>query len=388
MRLPDRSYRCSKPWCILLSALLVVSSAMGQDALDRNAYLTRIAELQQKGPDIARTQGKEALIRQYRTLIDENPDYANNIQLETQIGLIYESDLSDSGEPPNMQAAYNQYVGIIDTYDPSNPYMKQVRQMAADRAVQLDPAAAEDLYWGMIEDYPDDPTVVLSSYYKLGQLAEQNGDPAAARELYEEVMNHAPSDDALSETERAIVQQYEANAVLNLMAREIRQARTPEERLAVVQSFLDKYPELSDTQSDLIDRLLKSIETMGEREGSRTELREAVRSLVALLQQRRDEDEAAPPEARASGQQERTMAASEDQPTIGGRQGGRGSRKEVASGSAAQPGERGEDSAQPSGEEPPSPTVALKGHFWVLPAIVIAAALVAIGVVVAKRRKS
>lgn len=296
-------------WYCWAVSILLAAGAAAQPAMDRDAYLARIAELQQTGPEIARTQGKEALIAQYRALIDQNPGYANNIQLEAQIGLVYESDLSDSGQPPNMEAAYDQYLATMESYDPSHPYMKQVRTMAAERAVSLDPPAAEELYWGMIEDYPDDPTVVLSSYFNLAKLAEQNGDPAAAREYYNEMMNRVPADDTLSEGERLVVRQYEANAVLNLVAEAIRQADTPEERLAALQEFIDRYPDLPFTHGELIDELLQSVETMGERSDSQSDLQEAVQSLVKLLRERRDEELSMSPEMREARREQRRLAA-------------------------------------------------------------------------------
>ena len=294
----------------IIAVLLAAASAGAQQAMDRDAYLARIAELQASGPEIARTQGKEALIAEYRALIDQNPGYANNIQLETQIALVYESDFSETGEPPNMEAAYDQYLATIESYDPSHPYMKQVRTMAAARAVELGSPAAEDLYWGMIEDYPDDAALVMASYYNLGKLAEQNGDPAAAREYYNEIMNHVPADDTtLSEAERLTIQQYEANAVLNLVAEAIRQANTPEERLAVLQAFIDRYPDLPYTHGELIDGLLQSIETMGERTDSRSDLKDAVRTLVKLLRERRNEEESMSPEMREKRREQRRQVA-------------------------------------------------------------------------------
>ncbi|GMV95368.1 MAG: hypothetical protein AMXMBFR82_51460 [Candidatus Hydrogenedentota bacterium] len=292
--------------CVLAVLAISVSA---QQALDRETYLARIAELQQEGPEIARTQGKQALINEYRTLIDENPGYANNIQLETQIGLIYESDLSETGEPPDMEAAYNQYLTTMETYDPSHPYMKQVHKMAANQALTVDPEAAESLYWDMIESYPDDPDIVTASYYNLAKLAEQNGDLAAAKEYYEQVLKSVPPDDTMSEAERLTVEQYEANAVLNLMADAIASAQTPEQRLAALEEFIQQYPDLPYSHEDLINELLRSIESMGERAESRSELRDAVRTLVRLLQERRAEEESLSVETRAQRRENRRRLA-------------------------------------------------------------------------------
>lgn len=315
--------------CILAVLAISVSA---QQALDREAYLARIAELQQEGPEIARTQGKQALINEYRTLIDENPGYANNIQLETQIGLIYESDLSETGEPPDMEAAYNQYVNTLNSYDPSHPYMKQVHKMAANQALTVDPDSAENLYWDMIESYPDDPDIVTASYYNLAKLAEQNGDLSAAKEYYEQVLKSVPPDDAMSEAERLTVEQYEANAVLNLMADAIASAQTPEQRLAALEEFIQQYPDLPYSHEDLINELLQSIESMGERAESRSELRDAVRTLVRLLQERRAEEDSLTKETRAQRRENRRkLAQGEDTsaaPT--GKSGGKGDREGVA----------------------------------------------------------
>ncbi len=315
--------------CILAVLTISVSA---QQALDRDTYLARIAELQQEGPEIARTQGKQALINEYRTLIDENSGYANNIQLETQIGLIYESDLSETGEPPDMEAAYNQYVNTLNSYDPSHPYMKQVHKMAANQAMTVDPDSAENLYWDMIESYPDDPDIVTASYYNLAKLAEQNGDLAAAKEYYEQVLKSVPPDDSMSEAERLTVEQYEANAALNLMADAIASAQTPEQRLAALEAFIQQYPDLPYSHEDLINELLQSIESMGERAESRSELRDAVRTLVRLLQERRAEEDSLSAETRAQRRENRRrLAQGEDTSAAAtGKSGGEGTREDVA----------------------------------------------------------
>ncbi|MCC6695946.1 MAG: tetratricopeptide repeat protein [Candidatus Hydrogenedentes bacterium] len=267
---------------LLAVALLVSASANGQAAADRTAYLAQIAELQELGPEIARAEGKEALIQRYRDLIDANPGQPNNIQLEVQIGLIYESDLSENGEPPNPQAAYNTYQNIIATYEPSSSYMKRVRQLSAQRAMELDPEAARTQYEGMIEDYPGDEAIVLESLYNMARLAEQEGDDAEARRLYEEVLNHVPAGESLSESEKGLVDAYQANAALSLLAQAIREHATPSERLAAIEAFLEQHPELAESQSDLISRLLESVEETGENEEKQA-LKESVQTLVRLL---------------------------------------------------------------------------------------------------------
>ena len=267
---------------ILMITLLLSMPVLGQAAANRAAYLTQIAELQQVGPEIARTEGKEALIQRYRDLIDANPGQPNNIQLEAQIGLIYESDLSETGEPPNPQAAYNTYQNIIATYDSSSTYMKRVRQLSAQRALELDPEAARAQYESMIEDYPSDDAVLLESYYNLARLAEQQGDEAEARRLYEEVLNHVPSGESLSESEKGFVDAYQANAALSLLAQAVRQQATPAGRLAAIEAFLEQHPELAESQNDLISRLIESVEETGENEEKQA-LKESVQTLVRLL---------------------------------------------------------------------------------------------------------
>ena len=267
---------------LLMYTSLLCIPVLGQAAADRTTYLTQIAELQQLGPEIARTEGKEALVQRYRDLIDANPGQPNNIQLEVQIGLIYESDLSENGEPPNQQAAYNTYQNIIATYDPSSSYMKRVRQLSAQRAMELDPEAAREQYESMIEDYPSDDAIVLESLYNMARLSEQQSDDAEARRLYEEVLNHVPAGESLSESEKGLVDAYQANASLSLLAQAIREHATPSERLAAIEAFLEQHPELAETQSDLISRLLESVEETGENEEKQA-LKESVQTLVRLL---------------------------------------------------------------------------------------------------------
>jgi len=376
----------------VLAGFLAAAAAAGQQTMDRDTYLARIAELQQTGPAVARSQGKEALIAQYRALIDENPGYANNIQLEAQIGLVYESDLSETGEPPDLDAAYDQYLATIETYDPSHPYMKQVRTMAAERAAGLDPPAAEELYWGMIEDYPDDPSVVMSSYYNLAKLAEQNGDPAAAREYYNEIMNHVPADDTLSEAERLTVRQYEANAVLNLVADAIRQADTPEARLAALQAFIDRYPDLPFTHGDLIDDLLQTIETMGARADSQSDLRGAVQTLVTLLRERRAEEESMSPEIRKMRREQRRQIAlsAQSEADAAGREAGPNQPKDsdgrprfVPAGSS----EEARQSSQIPGQDRARTDSDSPGMTWLIPGIIAAITLILLAVLSKKLRK-
>ncbi len=317
MRMFDTpSQRFNSAWLFLLLAATVCGSVRAQTAGDRAAYLSQIAELQRTGSDLARKEGKEALIQRYRALIDANPGYANNIQLETQIGLIYESDLSDRGEPPDMAAAYATYQGIIATYDPSSPYMKTVRRMSAQRAMDLDPGGAQEQYWSLLEDYPDDVPVVMESYFNLGHLAERNGNQEEARRFYEEVLNHAAVDDALSQAERITVEAYEANAALSLMAEAIRNEQTAEGKLTAIQTFLESHPDLAYSQGDLVERLLKSVEETGSEREGRNNVKQAVQALVALLGEKREEAAAMDPKIRSLRKQHRRqMAQAEDTPS-------------------------------------------------------------------------
>jgi tetratricopeptide (TPR) repeat protein len=249
---------CLAAVVIAAGALPWNANAQGGDAYSQ--YLTRIAELDRIGSDVAREQGKAALVDQYRALIDAYPGFGNNLQLETQIGYIYEWDLRDSGQPPDLKSAYEQYVSTTNRYDATHPYMKTVRELAASRAVTVDPNAAQDLYTGLLEDYPEDGGLAVESLFSLGHLAQQRGDDAGARKFYEQAVNYEQAQETTHQAELDTMEAYRANAALALLAAAIQQSDDPAQRIKALEDFLAAHPGFSDRHADLVERVRDSLQ--------------------------------------------------------------------------------------------------------------------------------
>lgn len=223
-------------------------------------YMARIEALQQSSTDIAQRLGRDALIQQYRDIIAEYPDYANNIRLETQIAMLYESDFSDLGQPPDYAAAHATYQNIIATYEADHPYMPTARKLAADRAVDIDPKLAHDMYEGIIADYPDQDALVVQSEYALGKLAESQGDMATAQQHYDRVLNYTPSGAKISEADADKINAYQNNAVSTMLTNAVQNADSPQDRLKQLKKFLEKNKELEQRFGDLVQRFARSID--------------------------------------------------------------------------------------------------------------------------------
>lgn len=285
---------------IAIAAAVWMAQAEGANA----DYYARIAELQRLGPEIAHTQGREALIQRYRDLIVAYPESANNIRLEAQIALIYESDFSEAGQPAEPRTAYETLLRIIQTHDPQNPYMKEVRKMAAERARKQDPEAAVAMYEAMIADYPVDDALVIESMYELAKLAESRGDTQTANGYYEQILEYAPAGES-SEAELAAMHAYEANAVASLLASTIRAHEDPIERLRAMREFVRAHHELAKAHAQLIQRVLSTLERYA-REHETEELHGAIRAALASA---RLGDAATTSEER-TGEQERASGGS------------------------------------------------------------------------------
>ena len=243
----------------IISALLAFA-AFAQES-PYQAYAAQIEALQRDGANIAHQYGRDVLIDKYRDLIDAHPDFPNNIQLETQIAMLYESDFADRGEPPNLQAAYETYQRIIETYDADHPYMPTVRTYAADRATELDPDAAREMYLSMIKDYPEDDALVVQSHYSLGKLAEQQGDSLSAQLHFNTILNYKPSGAPLSQSQLASIEAYQANAAASTLAAVLEQHDTPQDRAKALKKYVEKHQELMSAHADLVQRFSKSIES-------------------------------------------------------------------------------------------------------------------------------
>lgn len=255
--------------CAVFLGICVV--AVAQDPA-YESYTARIAALQRDGASIMERQGRDALIRQYRDLIDTHPGFGNNIRLETQIAMLYESDFTYMGQPPDYSAALEAYQNILAHYDADHPYMKTVRKLAADRAADLNPELARQMYESILADYPEEDALVVQSEYALGKLAEKEGLPLTAQQHFDRVLQFTPSGAQISDADAANIQAYQTNAVASMLASAIKGYDTPQERLKALKKYLDKHKELEQAYADLVQRFARSIErstgrTVADEEG-------------------------------------------------------------------------------------------------------------------------
>jgi len=173
---------------------------------------------------------------------------------------LYESDFSDAGQPPDLLAAHQTYQHILETYDPENPYMPTARKLAADRAADFDPALAQQMYEGIIADYPEEDALVVQSQYALGKLAESQGDSAGAEQHFSQIAAYAPSGAPLSDAETESIAAYQENAVASMLTAAIKGADTPEERLKALKKYLEKHGELEAAHADLVQRFAQAVQ--------------------------------------------------------------------------------------------------------------------------------
>lgn len=237
----------------------ICAVAVAQDPAYEN-YTARITVLQRDGAGIIERQGRDALIGQYRDLIDAHPGFGNNIRLETQIAMLYESDFTYLGQPPDYSAALEAYQNILAHYDADHPYMKTVRKLAADRAADLDPELALQMYESILADYPEEDALVVQSEYALGKLAEKQGQPDTAQQHFDRVLQFTPSGAQISDADAASIQAYQTNAVASMLATAIKGYDTPQERLKALKKYLDKHKELEQAYADVVHRFARSIE--------------------------------------------------------------------------------------------------------------------------------
>ncbi|HRI88708.1 MAG TPA: hypothetical protein PLJ47_14050 [Candidatus Hydrogenedentes bacterium] len=243
---------------LTLFVILVGLSASAQQSAYQ-LYTAQIEALQRDGEHIVREFGRDALIDRYRALIDANPGLANNIQLETQIAMLYESDFSDRGEPPNYQAAYETYQQIVENYDPSHPYMLTVRKLTAKSAVDLDPDAARSLYEDIITDYPEEDAAVVESHYALAKLAESQGDTESAMHHYNQVLGYTPSGEPMSEAELARIDAFQTNTIANALTSAIKGHNTPQDRMKALKKYVEKHQDMLAAHADLVQRFAQSV---------------------------------------------------------------------------------------------------------------------------------
>ena len=240
-------------------AFLCCVRAFAQDPAYQD-YMAQIETLQHDSADIAQRYGRDALIEQYRAIINAYPGYVNNIRLETQIGMIYESDFTSQGLPPDAPAAYDVYQNIIANYDAEHPYMKTVRKLAADRAAELDPPVARQMYESIIADYPEEDALIVQSTYALGKLEEAQGNPAEANAYFDQVLAYAPTGASVSEAEAARIEAYQSNAAASMLTAAIKGYDTPQDRLKALKKFLEKHKEFERANAGLIRQFAEVIE--------------------------------------------------------------------------------------------------------------------------------
>lgn len=256
-------------------------------------YMARIESLQLSGAEVAQSLGRDALIQQYRDIIAEYPDYANNIRLETQIAMLYESDFSDVGQPPDYAAAHATYQNIITSYESDHPYMPTVRKLAADRAVEIDPKLAHEMYEGIITDYPDQDALVVQSEYALGKLAESQGDMATAQQHYDRVLGYVPSGAKVSEADVASIDAYQNNTVSTILTNAVQNADNPQDRLKQLKKFLEKNKELEERFGDLVQRFARSIDRGDSATADEEDGNTSVEALLASIKKNKPGEDGA-----------------------------------------------------------------------------------------------
>ncbi|GMV98914.1 MAG: hypothetical protein AMXMBFR84_00540 [Candidatus Hydrogenedentota bacterium] len=246
---------------VALYVCVRVPHTLAQDLpVDQGPFFETVEFLGEQGREIALAEGKDALIAQYENLIAQYPDLAKTVQLATQIGVIHEWDLTEAGQPPDLQAAYETYLGVIDRYDPSNDYMKKVFSLAANRALSLDPENARSLYERMMTQYPDDDSMQLEGLQGLAKLAELNGDTDTARDLYEQMLKYRPRNPSGYYGEGSNAINLQDAAAASLMGEAIRKETTREGRMAALEKMMEKYPELMARHRELVEQFRETIE--------------------------------------------------------------------------------------------------------------------------------
>lgn len=292
--------------------MLLCVCAAAQDAA-RQDYFAQVEALQRDGASIAQQFGRDALIERYRNLINANPHNANNIRLETQIALLYESDFTDQGVAPDMYAAHQVYQNIIAHYDPEHPYMATVRKLGADRAVDFDPALAQEMYEGILADYPDRDALTVQTQFAMGKLAEEEGDSVAAEQYFTNVLTYEPSGAEVSDAEAASIQAYQENAAAKMLTDAIEGAGTPQERLKALKKFLEKHKELELAQSELVQRFAQALERGGISGDPEFGNNASVEALLASLKKNKPADGAGAAERdRERAREQRARDAEQD----------------------------------------------------------------------------
>ncbi|MCC6795169.1 MAG: hypothetical protein IT366_08620 [Candidatus Hydrogenedentes bacterium] len=274
------------------AVLWVAAAAFAQDT-PYQTYMARIEALQQSSAEIAQRSGRDVLIQQYRDIVAEYPGYANNIRLETQIAMLYESDFSDLGQPPDYAAAHETYQNIIANYEADHPYMPTVRRLGADRAVEIDPKLARDMYEGIVTDYPDHDALVVQSEYALGKLAASQGDMVTAQQHFDRVLGYVPSGAEVSEADAANIEAYQNNTVSTMLTNAIDKANTPQERMKALKKFLEKNKELEQRFGDLVQRFAHSVDRGDSAGADEADENGSVEALLASIKKNKSGDDSA-----------------------------------------------------------------------------------------------
>lgn len=246
-----------------LGTMLSVSLWAQEDSRYQK-YLQEMEELEKATPQILKEQGREGFIRRYRDFIDRHPGFDKNIYLETRIAQAWEWHTPEKNEPQDLAKAVEVYLSIIERYDNSHPYMKQVKLFAADRSADLDPEMSAKRYRSLIEEYPDDDGLRLRCYWALGRNAKKRGKKREAEEYYSLVLMYDPTALTSPETISA-VQRAQHNAAVGLFWLAVESDEPPEMQLLSLNAQIKKYPQIEgwlwgmvyDFRRDLEERMRK-----------------------------------------------------------------------------------------------------------------------------------
>ena len=177
---------------LLIVFLSSVVNAESEQPAELDRYLARVKEVETDAYDYAREHGKVVLLSRYQRLLDEYPGFPKEVYLRSRIALIYEWNLRERNEPPDIPKALEVYDAIIKESPTDAPYLKEVLFLAGDRNSRVAPERSVELYNRLLKDYPDDDSTKLECYLRLGVLALSQGKRDEAEELFSTVLLYDP----------------------------------------------------------------------------------------------------------------------------------------------------------------------------------------------------
>jgi hypothetical protein len=196
-----------------------------------------------------------------------------------------------------------------------------VRKLGADRAVEFDQALAQQMYEGIITDYPEQDALVVQTHYALAKLSEEKGDRVAAEKYYNQVLSYTPTGANLSEAEADNIEAFQNNAVASMLTAAIQGADSPQERLKALKKFLEKHGELERAHADLVQRFAQTIERhAGAPTDDEEEQGVTVEALLASLKKSQGNEEGAQRRDRARTREQRARDAEAERTRIARRE--------------------------------------------------------------------